>query len=78
MTFDSFQTRTARGVAQEADRRLRNHYRVCHTCQAARADVDYCADGWTLATAARTARDVARHSADLDQAVPAGQETLFP
>lgn len=78
MTFVSFQTRTARSVAQQADGRLRTHCRVCHTCQTARADVDYCADGWALALAARVARDVASHSADLDRTIPAGQETLFP
>jgi hypothetical protein len=78
MTFVSGQTYTARRVAQEAEGRLRAHRRICHACQAAAIDVDYCAGGWALNQAAQVARQIARNSADLDRTVPAGQETLFP
>jgi hypothetical protein len=73
----SYQTRTAYAVASRAEVALRAHCRGCADCATARLNVDYCDAGWALARQARADRATARASAELDRAVPDGQDGLF-
>ncbi len=71
------QTESAKRVARSAEVQMLRHVKTCATCRTARFDVDYCLAGWNLRNAAVTARETARRSAELDRAVPDGQEAMF-